>query len=260
MNFHIKNISKGEYGKPSKILEELEEYQDAIDQGIKIMADLELADVYGALEGLAKTHNLSMEDLKKMSDVTKKARFNSKSEHHFIDSTQIEYLSKALKFAKDNDFIEIKNLPWHVSDDVIKMTTNFMAHRTFDGNFVGSAEQSFLQLALEKKLKQNEQYVGLTPCLRNDPIDEIHDNQFYKVEMFSLQDDRMYFIDIAINFMKSIYNGPSNNFKVDSKDNSSDIFLNGIEVGSYYFKIDHEKEIMWSCGTLIAVPRFNLAM
>ena len=37
------------------------------------MAIVELADIYGALEAVAKSHNLSMKDLKKMSKLTKRA-------------------------------------------------------------------------------------------------------------------------------------------------------------------------------------------
>lgn len=37
------------------------------------MAELELADIYGALEAVAESHNLTMKDLKKMSNLTKRA-------------------------------------------------------------------------------------------------------------------------------------------------------------------------------------------
>ena len=71
--YHLKKIKKGEFGKISKVKEEAQEYQDAIEQGCKIMAELELADIYGALEAVAETHGLKMKDLKKMSELTKRA-------------------------------------------------------------------------------------------------------------------------------------------------------------------------------------------
>ena len=37
------------------------------------MQELELADIYGALEAVARTHGLKMRDLKKMSELTKRA-------------------------------------------------------------------------------------------------------------------------------------------------------------------------------------------
>ena len=37
------------------------------------MQELELADIYGALEAVAHSHGLKMKDLKKMSKITKRA-------------------------------------------------------------------------------------------------------------------------------------------------------------------------------------------
>lgn len=71
--YHLKKIKKGTLGKISKVLEEIEEYQDAKRQKCKIMQELELADIYGALEAVAATHGLKMQDLKKMSELTKRA-------------------------------------------------------------------------------------------------------------------------------------------------------------------------------------------
>ena len=73
MGYHLRKIKKGKLGKISKVIEECEEYKDAKEQNCKIMQKLELADIYGALEAVAKTHNLTMKDLKIMSDITKGA-------------------------------------------------------------------------------------------------------------------------------------------------------------------------------------------
>ena len=73
LGYHLKKIKKGTLGKISKVQEEIEEYKDAIKQKCEIMAIVELADIYGALEAVAKSHNLSMNDLKKMSKLTKRA-------------------------------------------------------------------------------------------------------------------------------------------------------------------------------------------
>lgn len=71
--YHLKEIKKGKLGKISKVQEEIEEFKDAIQQDCKIMAILELSDIYGALEEVAKDFNLEMKDLKKMSNITKRA-------------------------------------------------------------------------------------------------------------------------------------------------------------------------------------------
>ena len=73
LGYHKTKIKKGTLGKISKVQEEIEEYKDAIKQKCEIMAIVELADIYGALEAVAKSHKLKMNDLKKMSKLTKRA-------------------------------------------------------------------------------------------------------------------------------------------------------------------------------------------
>ena len=73
MGYHKKEIKKGKLGTISKVIEEIEEFIDANEQGIKIMEHLELSDIYGALESLAMSYDLSMDDLQKMSNATKNA-------------------------------------------------------------------------------------------------------------------------------------------------------------------------------------------
>jgi len=78
--YHLKTIQKGELGEPSKIREELEEFLDATDQKVSIMALVELADMVGSVEAyLAKHHpSIGLDDLKAMSDVTKRAFINGR--------------------------------------------------------------------------------------------------------------------------------------------------------------------------------------
>lgn len=76
--YHINEIPKGELGKISKIHEELDELRDAEQQGVRIMMGVEMSDIYGALEEYALKHGFTMEDLKAMSDVTKRAFKNGR--------------------------------------------------------------------------------------------------------------------------------------------------------------------------------------
>ena len=75
VGYHLTEIPQGKYGEVSKIQEELAELQDAIKQGNKILALVELSDLYGAIEGfLAVSYpGFNMEDLKEMSGATKRA-------------------------------------------------------------------------------------------------------------------------------------------------------------------------------------------
>lgn len=73
MGYHQRNIKKGVIGEISKIREELEELEDAQEQGVKIMIACELSDLFGALEAFAETQGLTMSDLEKMSNLTRSA-------------------------------------------------------------------------------------------------------------------------------------------------------------------------------------------
>lgn len=73
MGYHKNKIQKGVLGEPSKIQEELDELKDAEQQGVKILAHVELADLYGALEAVAEKYGLTMADLAQMSELTKNA-------------------------------------------------------------------------------------------------------------------------------------------------------------------------------------------
>lgn len=67
MGFHNRAIVKGVYGQLSKIREELEEAEDAEDQGIDLMVLLELADILGAVEGVALRYGMTLDQLRAYS-------------------------------------------------------------------------------------------------------------------------------------------------------------------------------------------------
>jgi hypothetical protein len=75
MGYHLKKIKKGEVGEVSKIVEEVQELEDSLDQNCKIMALVELSDLYGAMEAYLERHHpgTTMDDLKNMSAITKRA-------------------------------------------------------------------------------------------------------------------------------------------------------------------------------------------
>lgn len=73
MGYHRRAIKKGVLGAVSKIREELEELEDAEEQGIRILAACEMADLYGALRAFAAGRGLSMTDLEAMANATASA-------------------------------------------------------------------------------------------------------------------------------------------------------------------------------------------
>lgn len=73
--YHLDKIEKRRFGSLGKIQEEVEELFDAVAQGSKVMALVELSDLYGAMEGyLAENYpGIQMDDLKKFSGITQRA-------------------------------------------------------------------------------------------------------------------------------------------------------------------------------------------
>lgn len=78
MAYHKNPIEKGVLGEFSKIREEFQELQDAAEQKSKVLVICELTDLIGAIEEYAKQFNLSLEDLKQFSDMTKSAFLEGK--------------------------------------------------------------------------------------------------------------------------------------------------------------------------------------
>lgn len=70
--YHKRPIKRGVFGELSKIREELEELEDANEQGVHIMALCELSDLYGALRAYANKRGLMIKDLEQMADVSKR--------------------------------------------------------------------------------------------------------------------------------------------------------------------------------------------
>lgn len=72
--YHLREIqTQGRLGEPSKIREEVEELEEALEQNNRILAICELADIYGALEAVSDALGVSMEDVAKMAAATKRA-------------------------------------------------------------------------------------------------------------------------------------------------------------------------------------------
>lgn len=78
--YHLEEIPKGKLGESSKLLEEVLELMDAEKQQCKIMALVELSDLYGAINLYLKANHpsVSMADLEKMSEITQRAFVNGR--------------------------------------------------------------------------------------------------------------------------------------------------------------------------------------
>jgi hypothetical protein len=78
--YHLTEIPKGVLGQSSKILEEVLELIDAEKQGAKVMADVELSDLYGAIRHYlaANRPGTTMRDLEIFADITERAFVNGR--------------------------------------------------------------------------------------------------------------------------------------------------------------------------------------
>lgn len=73
--YHLRSIPKGEFGEPSKIAEETEEFLEALEQGNELMALIELSDLLGAVQGYLERHHpsITINSLLKLSEATQRA-------------------------------------------------------------------------------------------------------------------------------------------------------------------------------------------
>lgn len=78
IGYHITEITPGIFGEASKIREELDEFEDALEQGCKVMALVELSDMIGAIRAyLIQNHpSIGIHDLIDMSHITERAFAN----------------------------------------------------------------------------------------------------------------------------------------------------------------------------------------
>ncbi|KWA84196.1 hypothetical protein WL29_22815 [Burkholderia ubonensis] len=169
------------------------------------------------------------------------------------------------------------DLPWMVP-------TNYAdAHRpdfcrdvpTLHGSFVGSGEQSFLMLHEEDRLPAGAPgYIGWTPCLRDEVLDETHQHGFMKAEWFvplteaDISQWRRLVLDL-MGAQESMFRAvalagigvPRVGMLFvyeQSGPEQIDLVLNGLEVGSYGLRRFNGRPYLY--GTALALPRFTQAL
>ncbi|MBA44818.1 MAG: hypothetical protein CMF62_12580 [Magnetococcales bacterium] len=173
-----------------------------------------------------------------------------------------QFLSQALAYYQNQGYTYVE-APWTVRRETTEVTFpqayEAMGHDNgLDNDLVGSAEQSFIQLALDGDLPKGR-YVALTPCFRQEPaISATHRAYFMKVELFDsltpTDDQLQKTIKTAFNWFKQHTTGK---LEIVQTDLGYDINLNDIEVGSY-MKQKHG-DFEWLCATGHAEPRFSVA-
>lgn len=106
MSYHKLSIHKHKYGSPYKIYEEFLEYVDALSNDNKIMALVELSDLFGVIENEAEKLGVEIKDLKIMSDTTKKVFISGSRENFNLVSYLKENYDSIKSFGLG--FIQVK--------------------------------------------------------------------------------------------------------------------------------------------------------
>lgn len=192
-----------------------------------------------------------------------------------LHSTSLALLQNALDYWAKQARFKFIDLPWSVESKYVEATRPVGAPDaaliTHHGSFVCSGEQSFLALWDKGLLPDFPGYVGWTPCIRNEPVDELHQYGFMKVELFvpvENSDDAEYVLRKMTDTQRELFRILAMcHLKVDIakylnqvtvSQSQEDINLLDIELGSYGWREFENRCYVY--GTALAEPRFSLAL
>lgn len=176
-------------------------------------------------------------------------------------------IAEAEKYYQQYGF-ELIDVPWIVSRQINSITmpadkkafviSDVDSIEYWEPTLVGSAEQSFMQMAWDGNLHYGR-YVATTPCFR-DENDKTHFPYFMKVELFDrrrkrpLDAEMLDLLDTALLFFRQYKHG----LRVVKTADGCDIETeSGLEIGSYGIRY-HPHIGYWIYGTGLALPRFEM--
>lgn len=182
-------------------------------------------------------------------------------------------LANACAFYSAHGYSQIE-VPWIVNP-MVSMSTfegspeSDIAFKLDSGHsLVCSAEQGFVSLMLDDKLTDNTKYFSISPCFRNERMDDTHSKWFIKLELFAYSTNNAKFDETfksdALKFFGSCGLNRSTGASLKSVDTSegTDIYAElkrhdgfYIEIGSYGVR-DIEGYTV-SYGTGAALPRLS---
>lgn len=146
--------------------------------------------------------------------------------------------------------------PMLVDKDILELTLpeGRKPKQHLDKFYVGSAEQSFYQL-IKDGFKPEGDYMIMTPCHRDEDVDESHLEIFLKLELLSVS-------RASMNIVKDVYDlyttlGEKVELVHMEKFGHYDLEISGLEVGSFGFRVFNDYLV--SYGTGLALPRFSQA-
>ena len=183
-----------------------------------------------------------------------------------------DLLHKSQVFYEKLDY-KVVETPWIVDSGIANITKPKDAPEKEMYEFsnrkflVASGEQSFLEMFRKGYLPKGK-YQTITPCFRDDTLDEIHVKQFMKNELIitGFESSQMNYTYIeetilkdALQFFKhwlKLCGLTNSHLTVESTGELSiNILYKGIELGSYGFRSCQYLD--WLYGTGLAEPRFS---
>jgi seryl-tRNA synthetase len=184
-----------------------------------------------------------------------------------------ELLAHVIKLYEKRGYSYVQS-PWTCSRRATRATSAecspaklFAVNSVFHDDLVGSAEQSFVQMSMDGAyFKPGRKLVTCTPCFRDEEhLDDLHRLYFMKVEIthvLARPDDPEAYLALqrvifdAKHVMTRLIVPPLGGVirQLETGENSYDLNLNEIEVGSY--GIRSFEGLHWVYGTGLALPRF----
>lgn len=172
-----------------------------------------------------------------------------------------DFISKAIAWYKEHGYTYIE-VPWVVPDNITRTTYREGASkwRTGYGDLVGSAEQGFLALLEQGRLRPGVKYVTCTPCFREErDLSTTKHLYFMKVELFRVPIDADGFRDLITDASCCFCFLERSRFRTRMVEvvtaEGLDLEVDGVEVGSYGRRICDLG--VYDYGTGIAEPRFS---
>lgn len=169
----------------------------------------------------------------------------------------------SIDYFKTHGF-ELVDVPMCVEkccSDLTKPEYAITFHHTSDAVYVASAEQSFIQMFKDGKLKNNHSYMALTPCLRDEvKFDDYHYFLFLKLELITIGSHcTSSILDLAKTNFENLSNTKVDIIKTTEEIDSYDLQIDDIEIGSYggRYMLDGTP---YTYGTGIAEPRFSVVL
>lgn len=187
----------------------------------------------------------------------------------YLQDKLIDYriLAKACDFYESHKFQQIE-VPWIIHSIYSHFTSptgdKGYAMALEDGNsyLVCSAEQGFIRQAILGELPKRKWFYSVSPCFRDEDLDETHSKYFMKLELFTLNgrakctSDYQKFASRAYQFFRNECG--ITELRIEQTPIGLDIMSGDLELGSYGVRQIAGEE--WCAyGTGVALPRVSLA-